>query len=176
MGNSLHLVNTGLAQGSYTVVIYWHPRNAPDALANGHAALIIDTKLFNGSEDYYVSWAGAGDGKTIFRHSGSANTFMEDTANWGGNPINATQNLPSRWVALQGLHMANMKDEWDRIRQKQQGHWKLFDKNCATVVARVLKAGAGDRFATAAQEQLVWWPSDLIRYARSMGTAIHMTS
>ena len=65
-----------------------------------------------------------------------------------------------------------MKAAWDVMRTKQNAHWKLLDKNCATAVARVLKAGGADGFATAAKKQLIWWPTDLIRYARSMGAAI----
>ena len=55
------------------------------------------------------------------------------------------------------------------MRTKQAAHWKLFDKNCATAVARILKAGGGDEFATPNQKQLVWWPTDLLKYARSIG-------
>jgi hypothetical protein len=58
----------------------------------------------------------------------------------------------------------------------QNAHWKLMDKNCATIVARVLKAGGADRFATRAKHQLVWWPTDLITYACSMGTQVVRTS
>src|SRR4051812_39084437 len=56
-----------------SVVVYWHPRNKPDALANGHAALIIDAdRWLDAPKDdqtgelppyyynvaWYVSWVG----------------------------------------------------------------------------------------------------------------------
>jgi hypothetical protein len=46
----------------------------------------------------------------------------------------------------------------------------------ATGVARVLKAGGADDYATKAQDQAVWWPSDLIKCAKSMGTTVVSTS
>ncbi len=69
-----------------------------------------------------------------------------------------------------------MKETWDDMRHKQGAHWKLFDKNCATAVARILKAGGGDDFATQQSKQLVWWPTDTIKYAKSMGSNVVETS
>ena len=48
---------------------------------------------------------------------------------------------PNRWVALKNLDIAAMMQEWANIRNKNNAHWKLVDKNCATVVYRVLKEG-----------------------------------
>ena len=84
--------------------------------------------------------------------------------------------LPTRWVALKGLDVGAMKAEWDKIRTKHNSHWKLLSKNCATVVARVLKAGGGDSHATSSKNQLVWWPTDVIRYAKSMDGLVQFTS
>jgi hypothetical protein len=62
------------------------------------------------------------------------------------------------------------------MRNKERAHWKLVDKNCATACARILKAGGGDDFAATAKHQKMWWPTDLIRYAKSMGQTVYMTS
>jgi hypothetical protein len=39
-----------------------------------------------------------------------------------------------------------------------------------------LKAGGGDGLATSSRNQLVWWPTDVIRYAKSMGNYVVNTS
>lgn len=151
-----------------TVVIYWNPRHGPDALQNGHAALIINSEQFSAvTSDWYVSWQGQGGANLLKQHGGQA-SFSADMQTWGGAHAGHGNYLPSRWVAVSNLRMDLMKQEWDNIRNKQNAHWKLLDKNCATTVARVLKAGGADQFATAAKSQIIWWPTDLITYARSM--------
>jgi hypothetical protein len=171
-----------------TYVLYWRQRKGPDALQNGHAALIIDSHEFlhggttGGPDftgtDWYVSWLGGGAGGTAFKQRGVANTFFNDSQEWGGHPLKpgSQYRVPTKWVAVQNLNRQLMKQEWDQIRNKLNAHWKLFDKNCATVVARILKAGGGDQLATKAKHQLVWWPSDLLTYAKSMGANVYKTS
>ena len=175
MGQPLRVVGTDLAGRPLTIVVYWKQRTGIDSLQNGHAALIIDSTQINmRTTDYYVSWMGTGAG---MKSRADASTFEEDAQNWGGSPVgNLGYQVPNRWVALKGLNIADMKTAWDAMRTKQAAHWKLFDKNCATAVARILKAGGGDNFATSSQKQLVWWPTDLIKYARSMGQNVFRTS
>jgi hypothetical protein len=172
MGKALDLKALQSSATPLTVVIYWPPREGPDALQNGHAALIIDSVQFNPvSADWYVSWIG--EGSSPFKAKAKASTFYVDAQEWGGFAVgNKGFRVPTRWVALQGLNITAMKTAWDQMCSKQDAHWKLLDKNCATAVARILKAGDADRLATAAKKQLIWWPTDLIRYARSMGAAI----
>lgn len=159
-----------------TIVIYWHPKKGPDLFQNGHSALVIDSVQFDPFQtDYYVSWSGSG-GKNPFKAGGQASTFWSDVSDWGGFQTAPGTCVPKRWVAIQNLNIQAMKQEWDNIRTKQNAHWKLVDKNCATTVARVLKAGGGDNFANRARDQLIWWPTDLIRYARSMGQNVHSHS
>ena len=191
--NGLHL----------TIVIYWHPRGRPDALANGHAALIIDGEewltapkpegetglmpayLYN--REWYVSWLGGKvdwhppKGSKKGGNKGIASHMCEDMCTWGGEAVSDTPpfadlNYPIRWVAIQGLQTQAMHDAWDAARNKVGAHWRLFDKNCATMVHTILKAGGGDQLATGHKKQLVWWPSDLIRYARSMTGHVHSSS
>ncbi|MGH9625986.1 MAG: hypothetical protein ACRD6B_04785 [Bryobacteraceae bacterium] len=173
MGRALNYATAPwFAARPLTVVIYWHPRHGPDALQNGHAALIIDSTQFSAvTSDWYVSWLGAG-GANLFKQRGDAANFSADMQTWGGAQASPGSYLPSRWVAVSNLRMDLMKQEWDNIRTKQNSHWKLMDKNCATTVARVLKAGGSDQFATKSKSQLVWWPTDLIAYARSMNGCI----
>lgn len=180
MGQPLRVMTgSPLITQPLTIVIYWGPRKGPDALSNGHSALIIDSAAFDVfSSDFYVSWLGQAAGKNPFVRQADQATYYQDTTQWGGFPVgnNGNNRVPTRWVALQGLNIDAMKQEWDTIRTKQNAHWKLMDKNCATTVARVLKSGGSDASATSAQSQMVWWPTDLIRYARSMGNSVHSTS
>lgn len=175
MGQPLRIVGTDLAGRPLTIVIYWKQRTGIDSLQNGHAALIIDSSQFDLlASDFYVSWMGTAAG---FKSRANAATFADDAANWGGQAVgNQGLHVPTHWVALKGLNIADMKTAWDNMRTKQAAHWKLFDKNCATAVARILKAGGGDTFATASQKQVVWWPTDLLKYARSMGQNVFRTS
>lgn len=183
MGIPLSTINGSLdTKQSLTYAIYWSPKNMPDALANGHATVIIDSVKFwecicntNEKTDWYVSWSGGQS--TAKGYVGEASGFLEDGATWGGKAVSKLNILhPTRWVALKGLDIAAMKAAWDQIRTKQNAHWKLLDKNCATIAARVLKAGGGDRYATKAKTQLVWWPTDVVRYAKSMTGKVHSTS
>src|ERR1700722_17970027 len=175
MGQPLHLEN--FRNRPLTIVIYWKQRTGFDSLQNGHAALVIDSAVFSMMNDeYYVSWLGSDQGNA-FRNRSIKGTFAGDSQDWGGEAVgDGTYHLPTRWVALSGLQVGNMKAAWDQMRTKQRAHWKLFDKNCATAVARILKAGGGDDFATGHKQQLVWWPTDLLKYARSMGTNVFQTS
>jgi hypothetical protein len=147
MGTALN--PTQLPSRRLSVVIYWPPKKEP---GNGHAAPIIDTQQFElTSKDFYVSWMGAG-GKNALQQIGDAQTFHDDMMAWGGQPVKTGGgNLPTRWVALKSLNIAAMKQEWDNIPNKPNAHWKLFDKNCATGVARVLKCVGPDNYATKAQ-------------------------
>ena len=175
MGVPLRIQGTDLAQRHLSIVLYWRKRTGIDSLQNGHAALIIDSAAMDPMRnDYYVSWLSTG-GKLVNR--ADAATFEEDAATWGGSAVgNQGYHVPNRWVAIKGLNIANMKASWDAMRTKEAAHWKLFDKNCATAVARILKAGGADDFATSSKHQLMWWPTDLLNYARSMGSNVFKTS
>lgn len=186
----------GETVGPLTIVIYWYPRDFSKT-KNGHAALIIDAKRWmntnhpnegpfpgylNGTE-WYVSWSGGQI--DWFPRKGSrggakgvANGFLRDMDNWGGEPSEGFDFLhrPTKWVALKGLDRDAMFVAWDQARNKEGAHWRLLDKNCATMVHTILKAGGGDQLARAHKKQLVWWPTDLIKYARSMGNRVVMTS
>jgi hypothetical protein len=175
MGQALPIASQDFRNRHLTVVVYWKKRTGIDSLQNGHAALIIDTALMEyGKNDFYVSWLSTGASMV---NRASAGTFMSDCGDWGGSAVgDGGLHIPNRWVALKGMNIGAMKEAWDQMRGKERAHWKLFDKNCATMVARILKAGGGDSFARAHQKQLMWWPTDLLRYAKSMGQNVYQTS
>jgi hypothetical protein len=171
MGNPLSIAQYNGQHAS--VIIYWRPRNVPKAfhpLTNGHAALIIDTSNFDPrSVDGYVSWVGTGSLNRNLASPGEAVTMYDDMTNWAGAPKGTMGlHVPDKWVVVDNLNTAAMLAAWAALRNKPNANWKLLDKNCATTVARILKAGGSDAYATKAKNQLVWWPSDLIKYGRSM--------
>ena len=116
----------------------------------------------------------------------TASTFREDMqAGWGGHTLGdnagdfAGENVPTRWVALRGLDIEAMHAEWATIRNKQGGHWKLIDKNCASVVARVLKEGCrkvGARGSWASRHTVIWTPDGVMKFAKSLTNYIYNTS
>jgi hypothetical protein len=183
MGTALSHRNGTLSRTeSLTYAIYWSPKVMPDALANGHASVIIDSAKFSQyltapglQVQWYVSWYADGSKPGSL---GLCGDFLKEGDSWKGAKASPTSDilLPTRWVALKGLDIDAMKAAWEQIRNKQNAHWKLLSKNCATVAARVLKAGGGDDHATSSKNQLVWWPTDVIRYAKSMKGLVQFTS
>lgn len=176
---------TLIANPPLTYVIYWKQRKGVGALQSGHASLIIDSQKLLADyltqamrKEWYASWLNNGTGVAPFKMGSSSNSFAEDMAQWGGERLQPDSPLraPTRWVAVRGLDRAAMKGEWDAISGKVGAHWKLLDKNCATIVARILKAGGGDHLAAFHKRQLVWWPTDVIRYAKTMGNNVYKTS
>jgi hypothetical protein len=166
-----------------TYVIYWEPRPGgilPEFLKNGHASVIVDSYALGMQKpcDDYVSWLAT---ELAPVSPGVAHSYMQDMQKWGGHPhtTNANWRVPTKWVAVYGLDQQAMRDAWHDLRTKQGGaSWKLLDKNCASVAARILKAGGGDRFARGwlKKNQLVWWPTDVVQYAESMGRQVYRTS
>src|SRR6185437_14730126 len=162
-----------------TVAVYWKKRTGIDSLQNGHAALILDTSDFGVTKEQdYVSWLSNPQIGRVTTFRAAQNCYMADAGQWGGIRVgDGTYHVPSRWVAIQGLNIPDMRAAWDAARGKERAHWKLFDKNCATMVARILKAGGGDGFARGgAKNQSWWWPTDIIRYANSMGNHVYESS
>ena len=149
MGRPLDALAPEFRDNQYTYAIYWRKRTGNDSFQNGHAALIIDSSRFGAhSAGWYVSWTGTGaESKfgTVIDMDRFIN-FMSDARTYGGEPgpvINGAQcYLPRRWVALRNLDIAAMKEAWDEAKGKQGCHWKLFNKNCATMAARILGKGS----------------------------------
>lgn len=183
MGRPLDVLAEGFRDNQYTYAIYWRQRTGYDSIQNGHAALIIDSSRFNRHiPAWYVSWIGTGASSkfgTVVEMDRSIN-FMSDARSYGGEAgplISGVQYyFPRRWVALRNLDIDAMKAAWDAARGKEGAHWKLLNKNCATMAARILKAGGGDDFARKHSQQTVWWPTDVIKYAKSMGDRVVETS
>jgi hypothetical protein len=183
MGRPLDVTAEGFRDNQYTYAIYWRKRKGYDSLQSGHAALIIDSsRFFWNSVHWYVSWIGTGGVSKLglVADVQGPSSFLSDAGVFGGEPHQmyegARRYFPRRWVALRDLDIDAMKEEWNLAKGKEHAHWKLLNKNCATMVARILKAGGGDDFARKHSQQVVWWPTDIIQYAKSMGDRVVETS
>jgi hypothetical protein len=150
-----------------SVVFAW----SPDDENWGHASLFLGT--FNpGITDmrYYVSWwpgkgrvtngANALSALPGWKHKKSLNTLNQDIACEGRKP--------DLFVNLNELDVNAMKDAWEAIASKPHAHWRLLHKNCATIVARVLRAGGADRYTNFAESISVWTPSRAIKFAEAI--------
>lgn len=175
-----------------TYVIYWRRRK--DGV-NGHSAMIIDSSKINKSDTYhlmqsldnndnYVSWLAGENTANPTIKTGVSSSFTDDMdGGWGGYTIETGafegQVLPTRWVALRGLDLQAMTAEWLAIRDKEGSHWKLVDKNCSTVVARVLKAGCrsvGAKGSRMLPHPLFWTPDGVTRWAKSLKGFVYLSS
>ncbi|PVZ72534.1 hypothetical protein [Pelagibaculum spongiae] len=79
-------------------------------------------------------------------------------------PVEAQDSTPWR-INLSGLNEQAMLDAWLQIKGKSNGHYRIFRKNCATVVHRVLAAGGADQLAGwSASHAGVWTPGRLFNY------------
>ncbi len=142
----------------------------------GHAALCINLEHFRNTPmsvdlgglnvgmdglNHYVSWFSQGG--NLLQGKGVAQTFVDDFAHFG--------RAPDRSVEIPNLDTEAMFAEWYEMRNKDGAHWKMFDKNCATVVVRVLKAGGADQYCPARykRKQLIWTPQQAYVYAESVG-------
>jgi hypothetical protein len=77
---------------------------------------------------------------------------------------------PDHILRLTGMNEANMKTEWTRIRTKENAHYKLYGKNCSTIVARVMRAGTTwrERNLWRAHSEM-WTPLKVKRFAFNLG-------
>jgi hypothetical protein len=46
--------------------------------------------------------------------------------------------------------------------------WETLSRNCSTVVATALKKGGGDQYAQKNKANIVWTPTNVLKYARSI--------
>ena len=160
----------------------WLPK-----LGFGHAALVIDSQRFaqareNNSasllagmaaggdynydalnNDNYVSWYSTPKGFFLTGLRAKSQTYCEDA-------LFNQRREPNKMVAITELDRDAMREAWAQIRDKVGANWKLFDKNCATVVARVLKAGGANQYCRnkGKSHPLYWTPLLCYQYAKSI--------
>ncbi|PHM75516.1 RTX cytotoxin [Xenorhabdus cabanillasii JM26] len=73
-------------------------------------------------------------------------------------------------INLEGLDVAAMQAEWEKISTDPDARYQLLSKNCSTVVARVLKAGGAEKVLGYAWRPGfgIWKPNDLFNYGQAL--------
>lgn len=145
----------------------------------GHAALVIDCDLYNQGidtplatlnypgvgtiqyADLYVSWVGRAGTDTLKGMEGiNDRDYYSDQITFG--------EWHQKGVNMYGLDARAMIREWRMIRNGGH-HWRFFDKNCASVVRRVLKAGGANRYVHHPLTLVgIASPAGLYRYAKDV--------
>ncbi|MDB6370394.1 MARTX multifunctional-autoprocessing repeats-in-toxin holotoxin RtxA [Photorhabdus bodei] len=76
-------------------------------------------------------------------------------------------------INLEGLDVAAMQAEWNKISSDPNKHYQLLTNNCSSIVARVLKAGGADKLV--GHKWLpkfgTWTPTELFNYAQALQEA-----
>nr|WP_240314500.1 MARTX multifunctional-autoprocessing repeats-in-toxin holotoxin RtxA [Vibrio tetraodonis] len=76
-------------------------------------------------------------------------------------------------INLEGLDVAAMQAEWNRISNDPDARYQLLTKNCSTTVAKVLKAGGADKLIghTWRPKFGVWTPTELFNFGQALQEA-----
>lgn len=76
-------------------------------------------------------------------------------------------------INLEGLDVAAMQAEWNRISNDPDARYQLLTKNCSSTVAKVLKAGGADKLIghTWRPKLGVWTPTELFNFGQALQEA-----
>ncbi|ENM3850306.1 MARTX multifunctional-autoprocessing repeats-in-toxin holotoxin RtxA [Vibrio cholerae] len=76
-------------------------------------------------------------------------------------------------INLEGLDVAAMQAEWHRLSNDPDARYQLLNKNCSSIVAKVLKAGGADKLIghTWRPKFGVWTPTELFNFAQDLQDA-----
>lgn len=76
-------------------------------------------------------------------------------------------------INLEGLDVAAMQAEWHRLSNDSDARYQLLNKNCSSIVAKVLKAGGEDKLIghTWRPKFGVWTPTELFNFAQDLQEA-----
>lgn len=157
----------------------------------GHSSLNIGSRFITGRE-------GPKDGATIEEILEFGRTFVDNYVSWwptkppGGFGV-AGALSPKKIKGIAGGDLASdiiretylpdhviqldtttneealMQAEWKAIRRKRNASYKIFRKNCSTIVSRVLQAGGYYSQKWAENTNWVWAPSDILRLSLAAG-------
>jgi len=147
----------------------------------GHASLLIDDVWIGRYDDSvtsYVSWW-PGAPKELSRHEKIESKIANMKVS-KGSPKNhfcsdmiGEKYLPDNIVRLPATESQqnNMKAKWADIRRKPDASYRALYKNCATIVARVLRAGKFNtgRLSFWTEHSLVWTPNKVLKFAVAAG-------
>lgn len=76
-------------------------------------------------------------------------------------------------INLEGLDVAAMQTEWNRLSNDPDPRYQLLTKNCSSIVAKVLKAGGADKLIGHTWRPTfgVWTPTELFNFAQDLQKA-----
>ncbi|HDY7491254.1 TPA: MARTX multifunctional-autoprocessing repeats-in-toxin holotoxin RtxA [Vibrio vulnificus] len=76
-------------------------------------------------------------------------------------------------INLEGLGVAAMQAEWNRLSNDPDARYQLLTKNCSSTVAKVLKAGGADKLIghTWRPKFGVWTPTELFNFGQALQEA-----
>ncbi|ELQ2336475.1 MARTX multifunctional-autoprocessing repeats-in-toxin holotoxin RtxA [Vibrio vulnificus] len=76
-------------------------------------------------------------------------------------------------INLEGLDVAAMQAEWNRLSNDPDARYQLLTKNCSSTVAKVLKAGGADKLIGHAWRPKfgVWTPTELFNFGQALQEA-----
>lgn len=76
-------------------------------------------------------------------------------------------------INLEGLDVATMQKEWERINSQPNSRYQLLTKNCSSIVARILKAGGADQLIGHHWKPRfgVWTPNELYKFSQKIQEA-----
>ncbi len=76
-------------------------------------------------------------------------------------------------INLEGLDVAAMQAEWNRLSNDPDARYQLLTKNCSSIVAKVLKAGGADKLIghTWRPKFGVWTPTELYNFGQTLQKA-----
>jgi hypothetical protein len=166
---------------------YWGPDIAVEEPAPRPAAAVagaIPVKTAAGFKPPPLARTGAADKVEAPDKPGE---YPKSYVSWWPANVQAGKRLGSAWPSFQrdlvkeryapdhilrltGLNEEDMRAEWARIRGKENAHYRLYVKNCSTIVARILRAGTSwtNRNPWRAHSEL-WTPLKAKRFALSLG-------
>ncbi len=148
-------------------VFVWKFRGKDDAW--GHASMLVGRT--------YMSWWPAEPGQVpsgihpnLYASAPFRNrTYRDDVRDESQDPDNT--------IEIEGLDEGKVLDWWQTFGLTRDGEefdgplppWETLKQNCSTVVARGLRLGGGDTYASWWKSwNVVWTPADVLDYALSV--------
>lgn len=149
------------------VVYVWNYRGKNDAW--GHASMQVGST--------YISWWPEHPGQVPSGlHKNIYSSYPIRNRTFGAD-VEAEKSAPDHIISINGLNERAVLDWWQsfglaRGNVEYQGPllpWSTLDGNCSTIIAKALRVGGGDNFASWSRSwNLVWGPIDVLQYARSI--------
>ena len=156
-----------------TTVYIWYPD--ADQKNIGHASMHIGDHSDDYDTQNYVSWWPVGRATvTSPTNSGFAATRARDV-----KEENCLPHVSYMFWPKSELDITKMKVKWAAIRNKPGAHYKLYGKNCATMVARVLRAGGAHKLLNPAMRasyahNLYWTPKNIAQWCNELRNLGHV--